>query len=125
MLNRTLFSKSALILFRASLAFIFGYFGVRALINPEYQAALWLDPAIASFVGSVIPLNVFMYLVGGIEVVVAFFVLIGKFLKWVLPLAALVLFGIIVSVGFNEVSLRDAVIFFGVLYLYANYIKVE
>ena len=121
MLKKAFSIESARILFRIALALIFGYFCGLAILNPEYQAALWLRPDIASIITFILPLKVFMYLLGGIQVLTAFFILIGRLLNWALPLAAFLLLGIIINLGINEVSLRDFVILTGILYLYANH----
>ena len=120
MLKKAFSIKSARILFRIALALIFGYFGGLAIVNPEYQAALWLRPGIASIITFILPLKVFIYLLGAVQVLTAFFILTGRLLNWVLPLSALLLLGIIINLGINEVSLRDFVILTGILYLYAD-----
>ncbi|HAH04223.1 MAG: hypothetical protein UV78_C0065G0006 [Parcubacteria group bacterium GW2011_GWA2_43_17] len=122
MLKKIFSLKHAEVLFRSAVAMVFAYFGVQASLQPEWQAALWLQPFTVKLIAAVLPVKVFMIIFGGLQTVVALLLLAGRFLAYVLPAAAVLLLGIIVNVGFNEVSLRDFVILTGVLFLYSRHL---
>lgn len=97
---------------------LFGYFGIMALLEPETQAAIWLSQSSASLIEFIVPIAIFMLALGAMQVVVAFLLIADKYGNFALPLAAVLLLGIIINLGWNEIALRDLVILTGVLHLY-------
>ena len=63
------------------------------------------------------PLRAAFTLFGLLELFVGFTLLTGVWLRWGLGLAGLLLAGIIVNLGFNDISVRDFAILTGVVYL--------
>ena len=111
------FVKATHTLFRLAIAGIFAYFGTMALINPILQAQLWVRPEFLDIINRFVDTELFMRLLGGLQVALAIVLISGKFLRIAFVVAAGLLVGIIINVGLNEVTYRDAVILAGVLYL--------
>lgn len=105
-------------IFKSAIGILFGYFGILALINPELEAAKWLSQDIVFLINILMPENIFMLILGTVQVVTAILLIANKFSKIVLPVAAILLLGIIINLGWNEIALRDFVILTGVAYLY-------
>lgn len=118
-------AASARWVFRAAIAGIFAYFGVYAIIDSEAQAAVWVRPDLIPLITNVLPIMVFMKLLGAAQVVTALLLVTGKFLKIGLVMAAALLVGIIFNLGFNDISMRDLVILTGVLYLLAQELRLR
>lgn len=95
------------ILLRLGVGFVFVWFGVDKFFHP----AVWLGwvPMPAS--------NNLIYFLGAVETLVGLFILFGFLLKFAAIVASLMLFGIIVSIPFSEISVRDISIFFAALAL--------
>lgn len=106
------------LLFRTAIAALFGYFGVLAVKDPVLQTQLWVNPDIYNLIIPYIQVEFFIRIFGFVQIAVAILMVAGKYLKIVFGLAALMLIGIIVNLGMNEVSYRDAVILTGVIYLW-------
>lgn len=104
--------------FQTAIGFIFGYFGILALINPDIEAAKWLSQGSASLIELLMPIGAFMLMLGAVQLAIALLLVADKFSKAVLPFAAVMLVGIIINLGLNEIALRDFVILTGVSYLY-------
>ena len=112
--------KNTNALFRCAVAAIIGYFGYLAATDPVLQAQLWIRPEIYNIITGIIDIEIFMRVFGVGQMLLALALFTGKYLKITLGLAALMLVGIIVNLGFNEVAYRDAVILTGVLYLWSQ-----
>ncbi len=97
---------------------IFGYFGLLAIINPTLEAAKWLSQTSVLLIEYVITTSVFMIILGFLQLGVATLLISDKYTKVALLIAACLLFGIIVNLGFNEISLRDFSLLAGIGYLY-------
>ena len=52
-------------------------------------------------------MNLFLYIQGAIETLIGLFLILGIFVRKSAFLAALILIVIIITVGFNDISLRD------------------
>jgi len=107
-------------LFRIGIATVFLYFGFQALKDPVGQAHLWTRREILELISGVAPLEIAFTVFGIAELFVAFTLLTGVLARWGLFLAAALLVGIIVNLGFNDISVRDFTILTGVLYLLAQ-----
>lgn len=105
-------------LFRWSIAALFIYFGYQAVTEPMLQAQQWINPDIYTKIIEFIDIELFMRLFGLLQIIVAILMIVGKFLKVVMALAVALLLGIIINLGFNEITYRDAVILAGALYLW-------
>ena len=109
-------AQYANILFRLALAGIFFYFGINNLINPEIQAQILLKSEIQEVIMGFSTLKTAMIILGVVQIIIAVFILLGLYLKIFLSLAAILLIGMIINSGFNEASMRDAIILAGILY---------
>lgn len=105
-------------IFKISIGFLFGYFGLLALANPELEGAKWLSSEMSSLITVFVPVKVFMLFFGAVQAVLAGLLILDKFSSFALATAAVLTFGIIVNLGWNEIALRDLVILAGVLHLY-------
>lgn len=99
---------------------IFFYFGLMAVLNPELEAAKWIKKDIYDFINSILPIAIFMTAFGTFQIAVALAILFKVLYRWVLLAAGGMLVGIMVNLGFNDVSLRDFVIFTAVTHLYLS-----
>lgn len=104
--------------FKIATGILFGYFGILALINPDIEAAKWLSPNMTSLIEFFIPVNIFILILGATQVLVALLFIVDKFSNIVLPIAMILLLGIIINLGLNEIALRDFTILTGLIYLY-------
>ena len=93
-----------LLALRLGIAGVFVWFGISKFIAP-FSWVKWMP---SWFLNSLpITQNAFIYIMGGFEVIVGIFILMGYFTKIAAALAALQLLGIIVSIGVNEITTRD------------------
>ncbi|MBI4143838.1 DoxX family membrane protein [Candidatus Woesearchaeota archaeon] len=93
---------SSAFLLRLALAIVFAWFSVNQFVSPE----IWTS-YIPSFIGKYAPLSLLVYVNAVFELVLAVFLLIGKYTRVFAVLAALHLFSIAVSVGYNDIGVRD------------------
>ena len=107
-------------IFQAMVGILFGYFGTKALLDPGTEAAIWISPFNAKIIESMLSLVAFMYILGVLQVLTATLLIFNKFARFALPLAGVLLLGIIINLGWNELALRDLVILSGVIYLYSS-----
>ena len=94
-------SKHVRWLLRLGLAFVFGWFGVDKFLNVDAWYGwipFWLD---------FVPETQFLYAVGVIEVILAFFLLINRYVRLAALVCAAFMIGIVVSFGINEITVRD------------------
>lgn len=112
-------------LLRFALGFILVYFGINAITHPGLQAALWINPAISGIIKALMPITVFMVIFGALQVIVGVLAFVGVWKRYVLPVVILMLVGIIVNLGWNEVSIRDFVILSAVIYLYTHEVSLK
>ena len=106
--------------FRIALSLVFGYFGWLAVSEPATQVNLWLSSLSYKIIGAIMPLTWFMIGLGVVQLAVASALFWHRALIYALPLYAVLLIGIIVNLGWNELALRDLAILAGVLYLYSR-----
>jgi len=112
--------KTGKLAFRIGLAGLFGYFGVLAIIDPVQQAAAWLSPQFADLITSIVSIEFGLRLFGVAQVAIAVAILFKLFLRWALLVATVMLVGIVVNLGFNEIALRDLALLTGVFYFYTQ-----
>ncbi|MBS3151756.1 DoxX family membrane protein [Candidatus Woesearchaeota archaeon] len=95
-------------LLRLGLGFVFIWFGIDKLLNPEN----WIG-YITPFLSSIIffNLNGFIYLLGFIELLLGILLLTKWKLKFISLLISIYLFIVIISQGFNEITVRDIGLF--------------
>lgn len=98
---------------RAGLALVFLYAAIASFLNP----GAW-EAYIPSFIGAIVPLSLFLTLFSIYQVVLALWLLSGKYTFYAAILAAVTLLGIIVpNIGDLDVIFRDVAIFFGAVAL--------
>ena len=108
------------LILRAGLSFIFLYFGILALKDPSGQGAIWITPKIFAMIEQFSSVTLFMTALGFVQVAVAVFTILGVYLRYTSGVAVLLLAGIIVNLGFNDIALRDFAILTGHLFLVVN-----
>ena len=91
-------------LLRIGLGIIFFWFGITKFTNVQ-DWLRYIPPWLQSLIP--ISMNLFLYIQGAIETLIGLFLILGIFVKKSAFLAALILIVIIITVGFNDVSLRD------------------
>src|SRR3989338_7566508 len=113
--------KDLSILFlRVGISAIFLYFGIWALQDPIGQATVWLDPQMAGLITMLMPVKTFMLLLGVAQVAVALSCMLGIYARYGSAFGALLLLGIIVNLGFNDIALRDFAILTGHIFVVIN-----
>ena len=92
------------LILRIGLGFVFFWFSLDKLINPEN----WLG-YITPFLFSIIPFNleIFILILGIIEFILGIILFSGYYLKYTSIIVAMHLIVIILSQGFNEITVRD------------------
>lgn len=89
---------------RLGLVVVFGVFGIDKIVHwplgMDWTA--WM-PAWITF----IPATPFMFATGVLETIAAIFLLIGRYVRIVALVCALLLAGLVASFGFNEIMIRD------------------
>jgi uncharacterized membrane protein YphA (DoxX/SURF4 family) len=100
---------------RLGLGILFLLFGIGQLTNTTY----WLSflPPWASGYLPVSP-DLFMKMNGVLELILAFFILLGLFTRVFSALAGLHMLSIIAAVGYNDISVRDFAVFMACLALF-------
>lgn len=102
------------VLLRTGIAVVFLIFGIDKFVHVN----AWLA-YIPEWTAQLIPvdLTLFMYIQGVIETVLGFLLLIGLWSRTVSFLCALHLAGIMVALGYNEITVRDFGLFMATLAL--------
>lgn len=103
-------NKTALgrLLLRIGLSGVFLWFGIDKFIHPD----IWVN-YIPGWFPMLIPVSAFILLMGVVESLIGLFVLIGFYTRICASIAALMMIPIIISLGYNEIGVRD----FGILML--------
>lgn len=89
---------------RIGLAVIFLWFGIDKFFNPSVWANFvpeWMLPLI------IINMTVFIYIQGAIEAIIGALLIVGYKTRIAALAAAVTLFVILISVGLNDIGLRD------------------
>jgi len=97
-----------LLLLRVGLGGVFLWFGIDKFIHPD----IWVH-YIPSWFPMLIPVSIFVLLMGIVETLVSLMLLAGFYTRIAAVIAALMLIPIMISLGYNEVGVRD----FGLLLL--------
>lgn len=100
---------TGLLLLRLGLGGVFVLFGIDKFFHPEFWSVFMPE-----WFFSFLPVEVFtfIYLLGVFEIIVGSAVLIGFYTKISAVICAAFLLGIIASLGFNDVMIRDAGLLF-------------
>lgn len=104
--------------FQAAIGILFGYFGILALLNPDIEAAKWVSANIAALIKIWMPIGIFMIALGLVQIILAALFITNTYVNFAIPISVLLLTGIIINIGFNEIALRDFVILTGLGYFY-------
>ena len=93
-----------LVIIRLGLAFVFLFFGVHKFLDP----LVWIG-FIPPIVLKMVPFsaNVFIHLQGTLELLLGVALFFGILVRYVSLIAALLLAGIIISVGIDPIAARD------------------
>ena len=104
-----------MLLIRLGLAFVFIYFGIDKFFNPD----IWGSYVPSTF-ANLLPfnLNTFMYLNGIFEIIIAILLFPQKTRRSAALLSVLFLVGIIISLPWSEISVRDVGLLFMALALF-------
>lgn len=93
--------KHSQLVLRLGLTFVFGWFGIDKFLHVSTWYG-WI-PAWLSFV----PQNMFLYVLGVLELVAAILLLGGRFVRFASLGCAALLIGVVASFGINEITVRD------------------
>ncbi len=98
-----------LLLLRIGLGGVFLVFGIDKFFNPKFWSA-YMPP----WFSGILPMEMFtfIYLLGVFEIIFGLAVLVGFCTRFSAGVCAVFLLGIIFSLGFNEIIVRDAGLFF-------------
>lgn len=102
------------ILLRCGIGLVFLLFGVDKFLHMNVWSAYmpqWLPPLLP------FSITTFLYFQGGLEAVLGFFLIIGFWSRTSAFLCALIIMGIIASLGINEITIRDFGLLMGALAL--------
>ena len=90
------------ILTRISISIVFLWFGITQIINPEYLMGYLPDFILITDFA-----KTFIYLNGGFEIIFGTLLAIGLFTRTAAFLLTIHLLGIIASLGYNDIAVRD------------------
>ena len=98
------YSKYAPFMIRLGLGFVLIWFGIDAYLNPGVWSSL-----IPNWILSISHLSAFtfMYLNGALEIILGILLLIGLWTRLVASITILFLVGIIITLGYNDIAVRD------------------
>ena len=103
-----------MIVLRLGLGLVFTWFGLDKLINPSNWLG-YITPKVAQFI--FINLNSFIFILGIIEIMLGILLIIGLYTRIVALIMAIHLTLVIISIGFNDVAVRDIGLLSIALYL--------
>lgn len=89
---------------RLGLSFVFLWFGIDKFIQPMFWAS-WMPKILID----AIPFSkiIFIYILGLGELILGVLLLIGLFTRLIALFVAIHLCGVIISIGFNDIAVRD------------------
>jgi len=92
------------LILRIGLGVVFFYFGIMKFFNPVFWASF-----IPVYIENLLPIsiNLFLYIQGLVEVIIGLALIFGFYTRLFSFLTASILFVIMVSLGFNDVTVRD------------------
>lgn len=94
----------SLLLLRVCIGGIFLWFGITAILDPAGQMH-WLADWVVNL--PVVGSSTFILIFGVIEAIIGVSLVLGILVRWTALIAAMLLLGIVINLGFNEVMLRD------------------
>jgi len=95
---------NSFLILRLGLGFVFFWFGLDKLLNVDNWLG-YITPSLDKLI--FIDINTFMFILGGVEIILGVLLIIGLFLRIVSVVIAIHLFFIIISIGFNDISVRN------------------
>lgn len=109
-------NKTSYFILRLGLAFVFLWFGTDKLIHPNYWINAWIPQWVFNLLNSFSfkTLN-FIYIQGIFEITIGLGLALNVFTRIFALLASLFLLLIILSIGINEVIIRDIGLLSGLL----------
>ena len=102
-MNLDKYNHYAPLVMRLALSFVFLWFGISQLINQEYFMGY-----LPGFLPNTANPTLFIILNGAAETILGALLAIGLFTRIVAAILALHLLGIIISLGYNDIAIRDA-----------------
>ena len=92
------------LILRIGLGVVFFYFGIMKFFNPVFWTSF-----IPVYIENLLPIsiNLFLYIQGLVEVIIGLALIFGFYTRLFSFLTASILFVIMVSLGFNDVTVRD------------------
>ncbi len=112
-----------LLLLRVGLGGVFLWFGIDKFIHP----GIWVH-YIPSWFPMLIPVSIFVLLMGIVETLVGLMLLAGFYTRIAAVIAALMLIPIMMSLGYNEIGVRDFGLFLlalGLSFLGAGELSID
>jgi uncharacterized membrane protein YphA (DoxX/SURF4 family) len=112
-----------LFLLRIGLGGVFLWFGTDKFIHPD----IWVH-YIPSWFPMLIPVSLFVLLMGIVETLIGLLVLAGFYTRIAAALAVLMLIPILISLGYNEIGVRDfglLMLALGILFLGAGELSLD
>ncbi|MEK6963759.1 MAG: DoxX family membrane protein [Nanoarchaeota archaeon] len=108
------YAKYAPFLVRLGLGLVLVWFGIDALLNPGVWSTL-VPKWILSLSG--LSADTFMYFNGVIEIILGLLLLVGLWARLIAALTACLLLGIIFTLGYGDLAVRDMGLLFGAISL--------
>ncbi|MEK7582589.1 MAG: DoxX family membrane protein [Patescibacteria group bacterium] len=100
--------KLSNLILRLCLAAVFLWFGIDKFIHPNYWIDAWLPQSVVAISESIgLGSKEFMYLNGIIEVLIGVSLISTLLMRVFAPIGILILIGVMVFHGFNEILIRD------------------
>jgi len=112
-----------LLVLRLGLGGVFLWFGTDKFLHPD----IWTN-YIPSWFPMLIPVSIFIILLGIVETLLGLMLLTGFYTRVAAAIAALMLIPIIISLGYNEISVRDfglLMLAVGIAFLGAGHLSID
>ena len=108
--------RTSHIILTFGLAAVFLWFGIDKFIDPNYWITAWVPQWILKFLSIVkVQPTEFIFLNGAFEILIGISLISGILSRFFAFLGALFILAVIVSVGLNEVTVRDIGLLGGLL----------
>ncbi|MBS3143557.1 DoxX family membrane protein [Candidatus Woesearchaeota archaeon] len=97
-------TKIATLILRVALGFIFFWFGMDKIINPiDWKG--FITPALSKLI--FVDLGIFILLLGIIEIILGIMLILGLFTRTASVIVLIHLIMVVMTQGFNQISIRD------------------
>jgi len=96
--------RIALLLLRLGLAALFLFFGILAILDPAGEA-IWLAPWVAAL--PLVGTPAFLLIFGVLEFLIGLALALGICLRYTSLVAAAMLLGIVINLGWSQIAMRD------------------